>query len=988
MRLLVSAGLAGLLAAWQLHHYLTLREFPELHRDARFSRKLLLSATRLGPLVWLPAVKSSLWRRRAGLLVTSARLARHVCASGDFTRDTAGYIAYEPLLGGALVLLPEGAAHRRVRAALRPLFSPAASRRSGGALALCASRLAHRLREAARAAGHRDVCLLPLARRFAIEAVGVTCLAHEFSFSDVSRLLALHAEYAEAHSDEEEVAALLRHHRAVIERVVRSQREAVARRGALRTQEDAPPRCVLEALLAAGWPAEQAVAEAWVQSAGLIFAALNAANEMDALLRLVAQGQVKGSEGGALPRRRVPSGTEGVSTEGGAKEGRGAVTRGATEEGGVERGGGGGGGGGAKEGGAAGADSSGINEGKIGGRRFEVTARQELVCARAQLRRAGTASDAGAMVAAAAPAYGYDEAEYLLLFESLVSGGALEKALPFCDALAKEALRLEPGLLLLKMVAVKDCLLPAAFTPVPIATATVATAPAPVAPIARAAIAAAAIVVAAIASAAIASTIIAPATISPAPVAAAFAAAAIAAAPVAPISRAPAPVAAAAAFAAVIAAAPVAAATTSPAPIAAAAFAAVAAAAPVAAAAIAPAPVAATAVVAAVLAAAPVAAATIAPAPVVAAAFFAAVTAAAPLAAAAIAPAPVAAAAFVAAVIAAAPVAAAAIKRAAIAPAPLAVTAFTPVRFATAAVAAAAFVAAAAAAAARRGLQFGPQFEPRQETEPGPTRIPRGTVLVVSPFLLHRHPDGWGEDAAAGRADPGHFLPAGYAQRAIQEEVIHEGVIHEGGLQEGGQDGVIHEGVIQEGGLQEGVIQEGVIPEGVIHEGVTQEGVIQEGVIQEGAIRVGVTPVDVIPEGVVPEGAIPEEIIPVGIPVGVTPERRAVASGLLHASAMCAEAPRPAATGARVTSDGAGCPQRFGTGGGGQEDSNISARDLHFLPFSHGAKRCPASQIALGWMRLVLAAALISVDMRRGERRGCIALVARGGTAEAKGAEL
>ncbi len=270
----------------RLHWALAL---PSLPADAKLTRSLLLDAARRHPhLVRLP--------RRAGVLLTDAGLARRACEHADVAREVDAYARYAGFIDGALVLLhPDSAEHRGVRAALAPLFAPAHARSHRAEIAECADELVRALeRDADRAADGAVDPLRPL-QRFALQAASATFLGGKLATADAARLAALFGEF-EAEPPPQAAAlagadamgsapdppaecALRRRYDAMLDGLVARQQQQQPRAGRA---------SVLSALLGAGLPCAEAAAEARKQSAGLLFAALNAANELRAVLRLVS----------------------------------------------------------------------------------------------------------------------------------------------------------------------------------------------------------------------------------------------------------------------------------------------------------------------------------------------------------------------------------------------------------------------------------------------------------------------------------------------------------------------------------------------------------------------------------------------------------------------------------------------------------------------------------------------------------------------------
>lgn len=116
--------------------------------------------------------------RDGDVLLLDARLARYACNCGAFERDVSGYARYGGFLGGSLVLLSASSQqHRTLRSALLTLFQPAAVRRAVPALRDCAERLLGRLAALARTSADGFTSVRRPLQLFAIEAVGVSCLA-------------------------------------------------------------------------------------------------------------------------------------------------------------------------------------------------------------------------------------------------------------------------------------------------------------------------------------------------------------------------------------------------------------------------------------------------------------------------------------------------------------------------------------------------------------------------------------------------------------------------------------------------------------------------------------------------------------------------------------------------------------------------------------------------------------------------------------------
>ena len=281
----------------------------------KLTREALLDAARGAPLVRLPDATT--------VLVTNPRLARDICASDNFARDTSAYARYGAFLGGSLVLLPEdGGRHASVRAALLPLFTAARATAGFDALLACAQRLVAKLGGDASRAADGAVALYRPLQRFALEASGAAFLAHDFSGADGLRLIALLEEFldeppaadaAERAANGE--AAVFGRWAKILDDVVASQTRAAA--------GDGGTPCVLSALASSGIADDGIVslpAETRRQSAGLIFAALNSAKELKAAVRLLAdepelqaaaRAEVDGALRGAAPTaeslKRLPT---------------------------------------------------------------------------------------------------------------------------------------------------------------------------------------------------------------------------------------------------------------------------------------------------------------------------------------------------------------------------------------------------------------------------------------------------------------------------------------------------------------------------------------------------------------------------------------------------------------------------------------------------------------------------------------------------------
>ena len=280
----------------------------------KLTREALLDAARGAPLVRLPDATT--------VLVTNPTLARDICASDGFARDTSAYARYVAFLGGSLVLLPEdGGRHAAVRAALLPLFTAARATAGFDALLACAQRLVAKLGGDASRVADGGVALYRPLQRFALEASGAAFLAHDFSGADGLRLIALLEEFLDeppaadpaARAANGEAAVFGRWEK-ILDDVVASQERAV---------RDGGTPCVLSALASSGAVDDDIAAlhgETRRQSAGLIFAALNSAKELKAAVRLLAdepelqaaaRAEVDGALRGAPPTaeslKRLPA---------------------------------------------------------------------------------------------------------------------------------------------------------------------------------------------------------------------------------------------------------------------------------------------------------------------------------------------------------------------------------------------------------------------------------------------------------------------------------------------------------------------------------------------------------------------------------------------------------------------------------------------------------------------------------------------------------
>lgn len=319
-----------------------LRRLPRTPPGAKLTHDLLLAAGRDHPLaVRLPGAH--------GVLITSPKLALRLLEreSERVHRDTSAYLRYRSFLGGSLVLLPQsGSAHAGLRSALLPLFSGAAARRAHPEVLGCVDRFLEQLQAACEMGKDGTSKPLPLYRllqRFTVDVTSAAFLAQHVSDKDARRLAALFEEWLDAppppmqdpppdfargcsrlwrlavHARYSPVAALRRamggaprdasppspdrllaSYRAMLSRLVDRQDEAEELREAA---DDPPPTaCVLGALTRHAAASDDPVRdisvraaarevaryEASAQTAGLLFAGLNSAKELAALLTLAA----------------------------------------------------------------------------------------------------------------------------------------------------------------------------------------------------------------------------------------------------------------------------------------------------------------------------------------------------------------------------------------------------------------------------------------------------------------------------------------------------------------------------------------------------------------------------------------------------------------------------------------------------------------------------------------------------------------------------
>jgi cytochrome P450 len=268
--------LQQLRARWELACVPRLQAGEPRLQSCKLTRSALVDAAREHRwLVRLPG-------ERRELLLLDPKLSRTACESDALVRDVAAYKRYEGFLHGALVLLPsDGAAHPRVRAALLPLFSAVSMRRSHGELVRCVDEMLQRLeRDVARSAdGAVDV--RKQLQLFVLEAASAAFMAHRLGPADATRLAAIFGEFEEdppgagGGDGDGDDSAVRRRYEALLDRVVASQE----------AQPGQPS--VLRALREAG--VADPVGEARRQSAGLLFAALNGANELFSVLRMLGR---------------------------------------------------------------------------------------------------------------------------------------------------------------------------------------------------------------------------------------------------------------------------------------------------------------------------------------------------------------------------------------------------------------------------------------------------------------------------------------------------------------------------------------------------------------------------------------------------------------------------------------------------------------------------------------------------------------------------
>jgi cytochrome P450 len=249
------------------------------------------------------------------------------------------YARYDGFLGGALVLLEQSRAeHRQLRAALLPLFSTSATRRAHTTLLACTERLVSQLTAKAEAGGSAaPVPLYRLVQRFVLDVTTCCFLgqgwlrsSRDHAEADARRLIALLEEWLDSPPSAAPSAAaaaaaaaeapppdkLHRMYTTILDRLCDQQADAegarseltaahaavaaeegsaLARAPAAAAAETAtaapvapvePLPTVLGALTRAGVASDRPSVRA--QTAGLLFAGLNSAKELSALLSLLA----------------------------------------------------------------------------------------------------------------------------------------------------------------------------------------------------------------------------------------------------------------------------------------------------------------------------------------------------------------------------------------------------------------------------------------------------------------------------------------------------------------------------------------------------------------------------------------------------------------------------------------------------------------------------------------------------------------------------
>ena len=181
------APLLGLIAL-RFCRSLALLRIPRLLSRA-LTKDALIQAARLNtPLVRLPGTH--------GLLVTDPRLARRLmeATGGAIVRDIEAYERYSGFLGGSLVLLPQATSqHRAMRSALLPLFSLGATRRAHDTLLECTQRLLAALEASSKP--KRAVPLYRLLQHFVLDVTTSVFCAHSMSEADRKRLIAIFEEW-------------------------------------------------------------------------------------------------------------------------------------------------------------------------------------------------------------------------------------------------------------------------------------------------------------------------------------------------------------------------------------------------------------------------------------------------------------------------------------------------------------------------------------------------------------------------------------------------------------------------------------------------------------------------------------------------------------------------------------------------------------------------------------------------------------------------
>ena len=315
---------------WQLSH------LPRLP-GAKLTKASLNAAARdYSPVVRLPG--------QHGVLVTDPQLARKlldVGAAGGVCRDIEAYQKYGGFLSGSLVLLEQSSPqHRALRTALLPLFSASATRRSHDVLLSCTCKLIQNIGDHSKKLMSHNGAASPLYRLLQQYVVDVTArcfFAAPISDADTRRLIAILEEWLATAQPpppppsawrrlqlrlEDRLGRKIRWSRSPAKHISRGtqspeetaaaeeeEAEAAEEADSLRRMYDAILNkictCQAEFAAAATLPPDFASApvipsvhtalgplatpsEVRAQTAGLLFAGLNSAKELNSILTLLA----------------------------------------------------------------------------------------------------------------------------------------------------------------------------------------------------------------------------------------------------------------------------------------------------------------------------------------------------------------------------------------------------------------------------------------------------------------------------------------------------------------------------------------------------------------------------------------------------------------------------------------------------------------------------------------------------------------------------